>query len=92
MTGSIEESLWCAIRGIEESIMLLNHLGNHFTEINQPAMAALYFKKAHEAEARAQLVRQAVMSHEQLSKDSLREQAENGHESDHHKQMAQAAD
>jgi two-component system chemotaxis response regulator CheB len=76
VTENIEESLYSAIRGVEESIMLLNHLGDHFAEINQTKLAAIYFKKAQEAEQRAQLVRQAVLSHEQLSKDSILQQAE----------------
>jgi two-component system chemotaxis response regulator CheB len=56
--------------------MLLNHLGDHFAETNHKKLAALYFQKAQEAEQRAQLVRSAVLSHEQLSKDSLLQQAE----------------
>jgi two-component system chemotaxis response regulator CheB len=64
------------MRGVDESIMLLNHLGDHFAEVNQRKLAALYFQKAQEAEGRAQFVRQAVLSHEQLSKDSLLQQAE----------------
>lgn len=76
VTENIENSLYDAIRGVEESVMLLNHLGDHFAEVNQPKLAALYFKKANEAEARTRLVRQAVLSHERLSKDNLLEQAE----------------
>ncbi|HEY0074222.1 MAG TPA: chemotaxis protein CheB [Abditibacteriaceae bacterium] len=76
VTENIEEGLYSAMRGIEESVMLLNHVGDHFAEVNQPKMAALYFQKAKEAETRAQFVRQAVLSHEQLSKDSLRQEFE----------------
>ncbi len=83
VTENIEDSLYSAIRGVEESIMLLNHIGDHYAEINQTKLAALYFKKAQEAEQRVQMVRQAVLSHEQLSKDSLLQQAQetNGDES-----------
>jgi two-component system chemotaxis response regulator CheB len=73
LTESIEESLWSAIRGINESIMLLNHIGDHFAEINQPQLAAVCFKKAQEAEIRSRLVREAVILHEQYSQDSLRQ-------------------
>jgi hypothetical protein len=31
---------------VEESIILLNNLGDHYAEKNQPKLAALYFKKA----------------------------------------------
>ena len=80
VTENIEDSLYSAIRGVEESIMLLNHMGDHFAETNSKKLAALYFQKAQESEKRAQLVRRAVLSHEQLSKDSLLPQAgdENG--------------
>jgi len=65
------------MRGVEESVMLLNHMGDHFAEHNHPKLAALYFQKAKDAEARSQLVRQAVLNHEQLSKDGLRQQVQN---------------
>jgi two-component system chemotaxis response regulator CheB len=78
VTESVEEGLWSAIRGIEESVMLLNHLGNHYVDLDQPDLAAVYFKKALEAEQRAQSVREAVMNHEQLSTDQLNRQSGNG--------------
>ena len=80
VTENIEDSLYGALRGVEESILLLNHMGDHFAEANSKKLAALYFQKAQEAEQRAQFVRRAVLSHEQLSKDSLLLQAgdENG--------------
>ena len=83
VTENIEDSLYSAVRAIEESIMLLNHMGDHFAEVNQTKLAALYFKKANEIRERARIVRQTVMAHEQLSGDSLRQQAEetNGDES-----------
>jgi two-component system chemotaxis response regulator CheB len=77
VTENIEESLYSAMRGVEESVMLLNHLGDHFAEENHTKIAALYFQKANEAEARAQLVRQAALSHEQLSEELVRGDAEN---------------
>jgi two-component system chemotaxis response regulator CheB len=78
LTENIEDSLWNAIRGMDENIMLLNHIGDHFAEINQPQLAATYFNKAQEAEARSQLVRKAVFSHEQYSKDSIEHSEDEG--------------
>jgi two-component system chemotaxis response regulator CheB len=75
ITEDIEDSLWGAIRGVEESIILLNNLGDHYAERNQPKLAAMYFKKAQEAEGRAQFVRKAVLNHEQLTTDNIRQQA-----------------
>lgn len=76
ITENIEETLWTAIRGVEESILLLNDLGDHYAEKNQPRLAAVYFKKAAEAEGRAGLVRQAVLKHEQLTTDALKDEAQ----------------
>ncbi len=76
ITENIEETLWSAIRGVEESIILLNNLGDHYAEKNDPKLAAAYFKKAAEAEGRAALVRQAVFAHEQLTTGSINLKAE----------------
>lgn len=78
VTETIENSLWSAIRGVDESIILLNHMGDHFADVNQPRLAALYFQKANEARARNDIIRSTVFSHEQLSADSLRQQNEMG--------------
>ena len=75
ISESIEANLWFAVRSVHESVMFLNHLGDHFAALNRPRIAALYFKKAREAELRAASVRKAVLAHEQLNTDSLEEQA-----------------
>jgi len=75
LTENIEGSLYNAIRGIEESVMLLNHIGNHLANNNQVNLSALYFKKAFEAEQRIENIRRSVLNHERLSEDSLRGQA-----------------
>jgi two-component system, chemotaxis family, protein-glutamate methylesterase/glutaminase len=76
VTENIEDNLWNAVRNIQESVILLNHMGDHFSEVNKPKLAAMYFTKAKEAEARATLVREAVSSHEQLNRDKIRFQTE----------------
>jgi two-component system chemotaxis response regulator CheB len=60
---------------LEESNILLNNLGDHFAHHNQPKLAALYFKKATEADSRAKLIRQVVFNHEQLSTDAIGQEA-----------------
>ena len=62
---------------MDESVILLNHLGDHHAEANQPKLAALYFKKAKQAAERSELVRKAALSHEQLSNDVLQREVEN---------------
>ena len=75
VTEKIEDTLYGVIRGMDESIILLNHLGDHFAEANHPKLAASYFKKAQEAQQRSDLVRKAVLLHEQLNQDILKQQA-----------------
>jgi two-component system chemotaxis response regulator CheB len=77
VTEKIEDSLYNAIRGIDESVILLNHLGDHYAEVNQPKLAALYFKKAKQAQGRSDVVRKAALAHEQLNTESLKNEMEN---------------
>lgn len=75
VTENVEESIWNTIRGIEESVMLLNHLKEHLGEDN-PALAEAYSDKAGEAANRAQAIREAILRHEQFSIDTLRHQVD----------------
>lgn len=76
LTENIEHSLWSALRGIEESVMFLNHMGDHFSEVNQPHLAALYFKKANEASDRIKIIRRAILQHEELNADIIKDNAD----------------
>jgi two-component system chemotaxis response regulator CheB len=71
ISEKIEDSLYNAMRGIDESVMLMNHIGDHYAEVNQPKLAAVYFQKAKEAEKRSEMVRKTVKEHEHLSKDKF---------------------
>lgn len=68
-----EDSLWSAIRAIEEKVLLLRQLATHFGEHEQNGHAEELLEKAQEAQRRAELVRQAVMSHEKLSREKIEE-------------------
>jgi two-component system chemotaxis response regulator CheB len=57
ITEKTEESLWITVREMQETVMLLNHLGDHFAENNHPHEAALYFQKANEALERSMQIR-----------------------------------
>jgi two-component system chemotaxis response regulator CheB len=75
LTEKIEESIWKAVRGVDESIMLLNHIGDHFAEINQAGSAAQFFQKANEARRRNELLRSAIFNNEHLTIESVEEEA-----------------
>jgi two-component system chemotaxis response regulator CheB len=66
ITEGVEDSLWNAIRSIEESLLLLRHMAEHLGGANGHT-ADEFLARAQEAQRRADLVRQAVMTQEQLS-------------------------
>lgn len=71
ISEKVENNLYFAMSGIEESMMLLNHIGDHLAEVNRTKLAALYFKKANDAALRADLLRTIVMNREHLSNEKL---------------------
>ena len=72
-TEAVEDSLWAAIRSIEESVLLMRHIAQHMSDNNHGHAAELFLQKTQEAQRRADLVRKAVMDHEKLSEDKMRE-------------------
>ena len=76
ITEKIEENLYNAIRGIEENVMLLNHIGDQYAEMNHPKLAALYFQKAQEANTRVNSLRESAESRQTLSKELVEKTAE----------------
>jgi two-component system chemotaxis response regulator CheB len=70
LTESVEETMWSAIRVIDESAMLMRHMAEHVRESDAPA-AERFMEKARDAERRSALVRQAVFDHEHLSEDKV---------------------
>ena len=70
-TERTEESLWNAIRAIEEGVLLMRDLAKHFGEQHNGADAEALLRKAEESQQRADLVRQAVMNHDNLSREKV---------------------
>ncbi|MGH9941171.1 MAG: chemotaxis protein CheB [Pyrinomonadaceae bacterium] len=60
----VEDSLWNAIRAVEEGVMLMRQMGQHLSEHNRSA-AEQVIQKAQEAQRRADLVRSVVMEKEE---------------------------
>ena len=78
VTEAIETSLWKTLRGIEESEMLMSHMGKHLGETEDSEMAERFLQKSAEAKMRADLVKQALMSHETLSQEKVCSPPEEG--------------
>ena len=58
---AIEESLWSAIRSVEEKVLLMSHLAEHVRASEDGPAAEQFVRAAEAAQRRADLVRQAVM-------------------------------
>jgi two-component system chemotaxis response regulator CheB len=75
-TESVEETLWSALRAIEETVLLLREAAwrehGSSTGAHDARLASRFEQKACEAEARAALIRQAVLRHQALSLATVR--------------------
>ena len=71
VSGSIEEALWSAVRVIEEQVLLLRHAAGHLRATAERTAVDRLLEHAREAEQQVQLVRLAVLRHEQRMKPSL---------------------
>lgn len=72
-TEKTEESLWSAIRAIEEGVLLMRELASHLGEHHSGTDADALLTKADESQQRANLVRRAVMNHDNLSREKVAE-------------------
>jgi two-component system chemotaxis response regulator CheB len=61
LSDSVEQSLWTAIRAVEERIRLLKHLAQHTSHLEQTEAISTLDRELQENERRADLLRQAAM-------------------------------
>ncbi|ACO45084.1 chemotaxis protein CheB [Deinococcus deserti] len=61
VTENIEESLWNALRAIDESQMLLRHMAEHYADLGDPQTAEAFLDRAQEAQDRASQIRALVV-------------------------------
>jgi two-component system chemotaxis response regulator CheB len=66
----IEEDLYSAIRGIDETVILLNHIGDHYAEANYPKLAAMYFQEAKRSGRRSEVIRGDILRQERIIIDT----------------------
>ena len=71
----IERRLWDAARAVDETVMLLNRLGEEFARAGNTAAAEKCFDMARETHERLAPVRESAINNEELSVDLVREQA-----------------
>jgi two-component system chemotaxis response regulator CheB len=68
MDEAIEDSLWNAIRALEERVMLIRQAAEHLRESHDERDSAL-LQRAEETQQRADLVRRAVMGEDEATSD-----------------------
>lgn len=78
LNEKIEENLYNALRCVDETVILLNHVGDHFAEDNHPKMAAAYFQKAGIAVKQGDNIRETIFNLENLSNDKIMSEGKNG--------------
>ena len=69
VTQSVESLLYQSMRGLEETKLLLQQLGEHFSQNHQPTVAAVFFSKATQTGTQARVVHDSILQHEALSGD-----------------------
>jgi two-component system, chemotaxis family, protein-glutamate methylesterase/glutaminase len=69
VTESVENMLYQAMRGLEETNMLLNNIGEHFSQTHQQDTAELFFRKSLEIAKQARVIHDSILKHELLSGD-----------------------
>jgi two-component system chemotaxis response regulator CheB len=74
LTEATEETIWNAIRSIQESSMLMTHLADHWRD-SDPDVAAELARKAEAAQRRADMVRKAAAEQEVESEEKIAAEA-----------------
>ena len=70
-TGEVEARLWDAVRALDESVMLLNRMGEQHATRGDAVTAEKYFEKARDALERGRAVREVAISTETLAPEKL---------------------
>jgi two-component system, chemotaxis family, protein-glutamate methylesterase/glutaminase len=76
VTESVEQLLWDALRAVDETVMLLDHLGKHFGDSGDKESQAAFLKKAEEARQRGNVIRRVAFASELLDEEKLAERQE----------------
>jgi two-component system chemotaxis response regulator CheB len=73
VTEQVEARLWDAVRALDETVMMLNGMGQEYAKTGNTRAAEECFDKAREAHTRLEPIREAALQNGQLSREDLRE-------------------
>src|SRR5207237_1995395 len=68
----VERRLFDAVRALDETIMLLNQLGEEYGQKGNTAAAEQCFNRARDAYERSRPIREAALENEEFTTDDLR--------------------
>ncbi|TGE27319.1 chemotaxis protein CheB [Hymenobacter metallicola] len=71
VSESVESLLYQSMRGLEESKMLLEHLGQHFAQEGQQDVADRFQAKAEHTAQQARVIHKSIFKHQAFSGDQL---------------------
>jgi two-component system chemotaxis response regulator CheB len=71
----VERRLFDAVRALDETIMLLNQLGEEYASKGNTAAAEVCFNRARDAYERSRPIRESAIANEEITTDAVREQA-----------------
>jgi two-component system, chemotaxis family, protein-glutamate methylesterase/glutaminase len=71
----VEQRLFDAVRALDETIMLLNQLGEEYAKKGNIGAAEQCFNRARDAYERSRPIREAAIENEELSTDDVRQRA-----------------
>ncbi|MBI3650233.1 MAG: chemotaxis protein CheB [Acidobacteria bacterium] len=69
LNDNIENTMWNAVRALEESAILMRHLAEHLSQSAEGEEAEALLQKASAAQQRAEVIKQVLMNHDRLSKE-----------------------
>jgi len=72
-TEQVEQRLMDALRALDETIMLLNQLGEDYARKGKTATAEQCFNRARDAYERSRPIREAALENEEFTTDDLRQ-------------------
>jgi len=72
ITENVERRLWDSVRAYDETVLLLNRMGEELAKAGNTRAAEHCFDKAREAHERSRPIREAALANETLSDESVR--------------------
>lgn len=69
VTQSVEETLWSSVRGLDETVMLLEQSASAFAEAGEMEPAGQFSEKAKEVRERSRRIRELLFEQEQISEE-----------------------